>query len=100
MITSSIVAKVLLIIPIIAVAANLHLTMRGQFELIKSNLALRFLMIGAMLYGLSGIWDAINEFRTIDRFTQFILAVSGQKYLSRLGFVFFVSFWLIYFCLL
>jgi cytochrome c oxidase cbb3-type subunit 1 len=91
------VAKVLLIIPIIAVAANLHLTMRGQFELIKSNLALRFLMIGAMLYGLSGIWDAINAFRTIDRITQFTLAVSARNYLALFGFVLFISFGAIYF---
>jgi len=97
MITTSIVAKVLLIIPIIAVAANLHLTMKGQFELIKSNLALRFLMIGAMLYGLSGIWDAINAFRTIDRITQFTLAVSARNYLMLFGFFFFVSFGAIYF---
>jgi cytochrome c oxidase cbb3-type subunit I len=97
MITSSIVAKVLLIIPITAVAANLHLTMRGQFELIKSNLALRFLMIGAMLYGLSGIWDAINAFRTIDRITQFTLAVSARNYLALFGFVLFISFGAIYF---
>jgi cytochrome c oxidase cbb3-type subunit 1 len=97
MITTSIVAKVLLVIPIIAVATNLHLTMKGQFELIKSNLALRFLMIGAMLYGLSGIWDAVNAFRTIDRITQFTLAVSARNYLILFGFFFFVSFGAIYF---
>src|SRR6267378_3832397 len=97
MVTTSIVAKVLLIIPIIAVAANLHLTMKGRFELIKSNLALRFLMIGAMLYGLSGIWDAINAFRTIDRITQFTLAVSARNYLALFGFVLFISFGAIYF---
>jgi cytochrome c oxidase cbb3-type subunit 1 len=97
MITSGVVAKVLLIVPIMAVAANLHLTMRGQFELIKSNLALRFLMTGAMFYGLSGIWDAINAFRTIDRVTQFTLAASARTYLTLFGFVFFVSFGAIYF---
>ena len=97
MITSSIVAKVLLIIAIVAVATNLHLTMKGQFERIKSNLALRFLMIGAMLYGLSGIWDAINAFRTVDRITQFTLAVPARYYLTLFGFVFFVSFGAIYF---
>jgi cytochrome c oxidase cbb3-type subunit I len=97
MITTSIAAKVLLVIPILAVAANLHLTMSGRFELIKSNLALRFLMTGAMLYGLSGIWDAVNAFRTIDRITQFTLAVSARTYLVLFGFVFFVSFGAIYF---
>src|SRR5260221_4496887 len=89
MITSSIVAKVLLIIPIIAVAANLHLTMRGQFELIKSNLALRFLMIGAMLYGLSGILDAIKSFLANDLITQFTLSVSARYYMALLCVVFF-----------
>jgi cytochrome c oxidase cbb3-type subunit I len=97
MITTSIAARVLLAISILAVAANLHLTMRGQFELIKSNLALRFLMTGAMLYGLSGIWDAVNAFRTIDGITQFTLAVPARTYLTLFGFVFFVSFGAIYF---
>jgi cytochrome c oxidase cbb3-type subunit 1 len=97
MITASIVAKVLLVIPVLAVAANLHLTMRGQFELIKSNLALRFLITGAMFYGLSGIWDAINALRTIDRITQFTLAVPARNYLVLFGFVFFISFGAIYF---
>src|SRR5260221_1944120 len=97
MVTISIVAKVRLIVPIIAVAANLHLTMKGQFELIKSNLAVRFLMIGAMLYGLSGIWDAMNAFRPIDRITQFILADSARNYVALFGFVLFISLGAIYF---
>jgi cytochrome c oxidase cbb3-type subunit 1 len=97
MITASITAKVLLVIPILAVAANLHLTMTGRFDLIKSNLALRFLMIGTMFYGLAGIWDAINAFRTIDRITQFTLAMPARTYLALFGFVFFVGFGAIYF---
>src|SRR5260221_5969215 len=54
-------------------------------------------MIGAMLYGLPGIWDAINAFRTIDRNTQFTLAVSAPDYLALFGFVLFISFVAIYF---
>jgi cytochrome c oxidase cbb3-type subunit 1 len=97
MITTSIVAKVLLVVPVLAVAANLHLTMRSQFERIKSNLALRFLMTGAMLYGLSGIWDAINALRTVDQITQFTLAMPARTYLTLFGFVSFVSFGAVYF---
>jgi len=97
MITVSITAKVLLVIPILAVAANLHLTMSGRFELIKSNLALRFLMTGAMFYGLAGVWDAFNAFRTIDRITQFTLAVPARTDLALFGFVFFIGFGAIYF---
>jgi cytochrome c oxidase cbb3-type subunit I len=97
MITSSIVAKGLLVVPILAVAANLHLTMRGQFERIKSSLVLRFLMTGAMFYGLSGIWDAINALRTINEITQFTLAVPARTYLSLFGFVSFVSAGAVYF---
>jgi cytochrome c oxidase cbb3-type subunit 1 len=97
MITSSIVAKGLLVVPILAVAGNLHLTMKGQFERIKTNLVLRFLMIGALFYGLSGIWDAINALRTIDQITQFTVAVSARTYLTLFGFVSFVTAGAIYF---
>jgi cytochrome c oxidase cbb3-type subunit I len=97
MITSSIVAKGLLVVPILAVAANLHLTMGAQFERIKSSLVLRFLMTGAMFYGLAGIWDAINALRTIDQITQFTLAVPARTYLTLFGFVSFVSAGAVYF---
>jgi cytochrome c oxidase cbb3-type subunit I len=71
--------------------------MSGRFELLKSNLALRFLMTGAMFYGLAGVWDAFNAFRTIDRITQFTLAVPARTYLALFGFVFFIGFGAIYF---
>src|ERR1700726_611616 len=57
--TASVVAKVLLVIPVLAFATNLHLTMKGSFDLIKPNLALRFLVTGGMVFGLASIWDAL-----------------------------------------
>jgi cytochrome c oxidase cbb3-type subunit 1 len=53
--TASVVANVLLVVPVLAFATNLHLTMKGSFDLIKPNLALRFLVTGGMVFGLAGI---------------------------------------------
>ena len=59
--TASVVANVLLVVPILAFATNLHLTMKGSFDLIKPNLALRFLVTGGMVFGLAGIWEKRSQ---------------------------------------
>ncbi len=97
--TASIVAKVLLVIPVLAFATNLHLTMKGSFDLIKPSLALRFLVTGGMVFGLASIWDALTTFRSVNRILEFTWAVPGRTYLTLLGFVTLVAFGAIYYVL-
>jgi cytochrome c oxidase cbb3-type subunit I len=97
--TAGIVAQVLLVIPILAVATNLHLTMKGSFDLLKTNLALRFLVIGGMIFGLAGIWNAVGSFRSINRVFQFTWAEPARIYLVLIGFVSLVCFGAIYYIL-
>jgi cytochrome c oxidase cbb3-type subunit 1 len=97
--TSGIVATVLLVVPVLAFATNLHLTMKGSFDLIKPNLALRFLVTGGMLFGLASVWDAITTFRSINRILEFTLAVPARTYLTLIGFVTLVCFGAIYYIL-
>ena len=99
MITVSIVARVLLVIPILAIAANLHLTVKGRFELIKWNLVGRFVIVGAMLLGLAAFWDAVNATRTISRITQFTWATPARLNLLLFGFFCLVTFGAIYYIL-
>ena len=97
--TASVVAKVLLVIPVLAFATNLHLTMKGAFDLIKPNLALRFLVTGGMVFGLASIWDALTTFRTVHRVIEFTWAVPARTYLTLFGFVTLVAFGAIYYIL-
>jgi cytochrome c oxidase cbb3-type subunit 1 len=97
--TASVVANVLLVVPILAFATNLHLTMKGSFDLIKPNLALRFLVTGGMVFGLAGIWNAITTFRSVNRILEFTWAITARTDLFLIGFVTLVCFGAIYYIL-
>lgn len=97
MVTVSIVATVLMVIPVLAVAANFHLTIRRDFEVLSSNLALRFIVVGAMIYTFAGIWGALNSLRDVSRITQFTLASLARMPLSLYGFFSMVAFGAFYY---
>jgi len=97
--TTSVVANVLLVVPILAFATNLHLTMKGSFDSIKPNLALRFLVTGGMLFGLAGIWNAITTFRSVNQILEFTWAIPARTDLFLIGFVTLVFFGAIYYIL-
>jgi cytochrome c oxidase cbb3-type subunit 1 len=86
MITASIVARVLMILPVLAVAANFHLTMKGRFEDLRWNPVLRFVAIGAMAYTVYGVAGSLISTRTIAQITQFTLVTFGQAQLGLFGF--------------
>jgi cytochrome c oxidase cbb3-type subunit I len=97
--TASVVANVLLVIPVLAFATNLHLTMKGSFDLIKPNLALRFLVTGGMLFGLASVWNAITTLRSVNQIVQFTWAIPARTDLFLIGFVTLVCFGAIYYIL-
>jgi cytochrome c oxidase cbb3-type subunit 1 len=97
--TASVVANVLLVVPVLAFATNLHLTMKGSFDLIKPNLALRFLVTGGMVFGLASIWNAITTFRSVNHILQFTWAITARTDLFLIGFVMLVCFGAIYYIL-
>lgn len=97
--TASVVANVLLVVPVLAFATNLHLTMKGSFDLIKPNLALRFLVTGGMVFGLAGIWNAITTLRSVNRILQFTWGITARTDLFLIGFVTLVCFGAIYYVL-
>jgi cytochrome c oxidase cbb3-type subunit 1 len=73
--------------------------MKGSFDLIKPNLALRFLVTGGLVFGLASIWDALTTFRTVNQILEFTWAVPGRTYLTLIGFVTLVAFGAIYYIL-
>ncbi len=73
--------------------------MKGSFDLIKPNLALRLLVTGGMVFGLASIWDALTTFRTVNRIIEFTWAVPARTYLTLFGFVTLVAFGAIYYIL-
>jgi cytochrome c oxidase cbb3-type subunit I len=80
MVTASIVAKVLMLVPVLAVAANFYGTMKGAFGGLRENLALRFVVTGVVVYTAYSFEGSIISTRSIAQFTQFtfITAIHGQ----------------------
>jgi cytochrome c oxidase cbb3-type subunit 1 len=73
--------------------------MKGSFDLIKPNLALRFLVTGGMVFGLAGIWNAITTLRSVNRILQFTWGTTARTDLFLIGFVTLVCFGAIYYVL-
>ncbi|HYY28409.1 MAG TPA: cbb3-type cytochrome c oxidase subunit I [Chthoniobacterales bacterium] len=97
MITAAIVAKVLMLIPVLAVAANFHLTMKGVFEDLRDDAVLRFITTGAMIYTAYAVEASIISLRSIAQFTQFTFVTQVHTQLGLIGFFSMVLFGAIYY---
>jgi cytochrome c oxidase cbb3-type subunit I len=86
MITASIVAKVLMLLPVLAVAANYHLTIKGSFEELRWNPSVRFIVIGSMAYTAYAVEGSLISFRSIGQIMQFTLVTVGHSQLGLFGF--------------
>jgi cytochrome c oxidase cbb3-type subunit I len=99
MVTMGIVANVLALVPVLAVAANFHMTTRSAAEPGGSSLVFRFVALGAMMFTFYGFEAATNSLRTIGQFTQFTLVSLGQNHLFLYGFCSLILFGAIYYLL-
>jgi cytochrome c oxidase cbb3-type subunit I len=95
--TASIVAKVLLIIPVFAVAANFHLTMKGHFGALRDLLALRFIVAGTVVYTAFSLAGSLISTRSIAQFTQFTFVTVMQNQLGLFGFYSMILFGALYY---
>ncbi len=97
MITTSVVASVMMVIPVLAVAVNHHLTMVGRFGALRYSPTLRFVVPGAMAYtavSLQGMFTALHEVNRITHFTQWTIA---HAHVGVYAFVTFVLFGSMYY---
>jgi cytochrome c oxidase cbb3-type subunit 1 len=99
MVTMGIVANVLALIPVLAVAANFHMTTRSAVERGGSSLVFRFVALGAMMFTFYGFEAATNSLRKIGQFTEFTLVILGQNHLFLYGFCSLILFGAIYYLL-
>lgn len=98
MITTSIVASVLMIIPVLAVAVNHHLTMVGRFRALRYSPTLRFVVLGAIAYtavSLQGMFTALRDVNRLTHFTHWTIAHAHVGVYSFVTFVLFGSMYYI-----
>jgi cytochrome c oxidase cbb3-type subunit I len=97
MISTSVVASVMMFIPVVTVAINHHMTMIGHFEALKWSPTLRFTVFGALAYtvvSLQGISMAIPSVNTLTHFTDYTI---GHAHLGLYGFFSMMMFGAIYY---
>lgn len=97
MITAGIVARVLMLIPVFAIAVNFHRTMKGSFEGLRDDYALRFISTGAMIYTVYAVEGSIVSLRSVAQFTQFTLVTQVHTQLGLIGFVSLILFGAVYY---
>lgn len=96
-ISVSIVASVLMFIPVITVAINHHLTMVGHFHKLKYSPTLRFVVFGAMCYTAVSFQGSVMAFRFHNEVTHFTHYTVGHAHLGLYAFVTMILFGSIYY---
>lgn len=86
LVTVSVVGSVLMLIPVIAVSVNLHGTLRGGFALLRENMALRFVVCGALSYTIVSVQGAIQALRSVNEVTHFTHYTVGHAHLGLYAF--------------
>lgn len=99
MIATSIVASLMMIIPVLAVAVNHHMTIVGRFAALRYSPTLRFVVIAAMAYtavSLQGIFTALVKVNRLTHFTHWTI---GHSHTGVYGFVTMAMFGSMYYIL-
>ncbi|HDR9157717.1 TPA: cbb3-type cytochrome c oxidase subunit I [Burkholderia vietnamiensis] len=95
----SVVQSVMMIVPVLAVGVNHHMTVAGQFRALKHSPTLCFVVLGAALYtlvSLQGSLEALPFFNRLVHFTQYKVA---HAHLGLYGFFSMIMFGSIYFAM-
>src|SRR5438067_6565668 len=97
MITVSIAAMILCIIPVATVGLNHHMTMRGYFSLMRYSPTLRFTVFGAMSYTAFSVLGVIISLRSFARYLQFSEVSVAYSHLGLYAFFSMIMFGAMYY---
>jgi cytochrome c oxidase cbb3-type subunit 1 len=97
MVTASIAATIFTIIPVATVGLNHHMTMRGQFGLLRYSPTLRFTVFGAIAYTVFSLVGVFISLRSMAGYVQFTQAHVGYSHLGLYAFFTMVMFGSMYY---
>ncbi len=97
MITASIAATILTIIPVATVGLNHHMTMRGHFQLMRYSPTLRFTVFGAIAYTVFSLVGVLISLRSVARYVQFTQASVAYTHLGLYAFFTMIMFGAMYY---
>jgi cytochrome c oxidase cbb3-type subunit 1 len=97
MITASIAATILTVIPFATVGLNHHMTMRGHFPLMRYSPTLRFTVFGAIAYTVFSAIGVLISLRSVASYVHFTQASIGYSHLGLYAFFTMVMFGSMYY---
>ncbi|MGF1467089.1 MAG: cbb3-type cytochrome c oxidase subunit I [Sandaracinaceae bacterium] len=99
LVTLSIVQSVMMIIPVIAVAINHHMTVIGHFRALRYSPTLRFVVTGAVMYTGVSLIGSLMAVRPVNQLLHFTHWTVGHAHMGVYAFVSMVLFGAAYFML-
>ena len=97
MITASIAATILTIIPVATVGLNHHMTMQGHFPMLRYSPTLRFTVFGAIAYTVFSALGVLISLRSVARYLNFTEAWVAYAHLGLYAFVTMILFGSMYY---
>ncbi|AWT59595.1 MAG: Cbb3-type cytochrome c oxidase subunit CcoN1 [Candidatus Moanabacter tarae] len=98
-VTSGIIASVLLLVPIVIISVNLHGVSIFNLGKIRKNPSLRFIVFSSVFFSILGLLSALISLRTVSSVLRFTYFTEGYFYHALLGFYTMAMFGSIYFVL-
>ncbi len=99
MVSVGVAAGVMMIIPTLAVALNLHFTLEGHYAPVAWSPSLRFIVTGVSFLLTTWILSAINSIPSVNSVTNFSDFTRGLNLLGYYGFFSMIAFGSIYYIL-
>jgi cytochrome c oxidase cbb3-type subunit 1 len=97
MVTASIAATILTIIPVATVGLNHHMTMVGNFQLMRYSPTLRFTVFGAMSYTVFSAVGILMSLRSVARYLSFTQASVAFSHMGLYAFYSMIIFGSMYY---
>lgn len=97
LVTISVAASILLIIPISTLMTNFTRTMHGHTGMMASSPTLRFVYVGVWFFAIAAALQVLGALRSVNSFTAFTQFSYGQTHAMLVGFFSMVMFGAIYY---
>ncbi len=97
LVSSAIVASVMMVIPVVVTAINHHFTVMGSFRQVWVSPTLRFIVFGAMSYTLASLFGSAMALREVNVITHFTHFTVGHAHHGVYAFFTMIMFGAVYY---
>ncbi|MEA3208462.1 MAG: cytochrome c oxidase cbb3-type subunit [Chthoniobacter sp.] len=97
LISASVAASVMMVVPVVTVGINHHRTMVGHFSALRWSPTLRFVVFGAMSYTLVSLQGSLTALRGVNRVVHFTHYTIAHSHLGMYSFATMMLFGSIYY---